>query len=80
MPIRSRNARSRLRGIVAEHGDRAGVGAAVAFEDLDQGRLAGAVGAEQREHLAARHGQVHAVERAWLAVGLAQAANPDGVD
>ena len=43
-----------LAGVVAEHGDRAGVRAAVAFEDLHQGRLAGAVGAEQREHLAAR--------------------------
>ena len=63
------------RGVVAEHGDAAGVGAAVAFEDLDQRRLAGAVGAEQREHLAARDRQVHAVERA-VAVGLAQAADP----
>ena len=30
-----RNARSRLRGVEAEHADLAGVGAAVAFEDLD---------------------------------------------
>ena len=53
---------------------------AVAFEDLDHRRLAGAVGPEQREHLAARHREVHAVERGQLPVGLAEAADPDGVE
>ena len=51
--MRSRNARSRSAGVVAEHADLAGVGAAVALEDLEQGGLAGAVGAEQGEQLAA---------------------------
>ena len=51
-----------LARVVAEHRDLAGVGLAVAFEDLDHRRLAGAVGAEQREHLAAGHREVHAVE------------------
>jgi hypothetical protein len=64
---------------VAEHAHLAGVGLAVALEDLDQRRLAGAVGPEQREHLAARDGQVHAVERDALAVRLAQIPDADGV-
>ena len=66
-------------GIVAENRDGAGVGAAVALEDLDQGRLAGAVGSEQGEHLAAGDGQVDAVERDVAVVGLAEASHPDGV-
>ncbi len=66
-------------GIVAEDGDGAGVGAAVALEDLDQGRLSGAVGPEQCEHLAARDGQVHSVERDVPVVGLAEAPHPNGV-
>ena len=58
----------------------AGVGLAVAFEDLDHRRLAGAVGAEQREHLAAGHREVHAVEGGQVPVALAEAADPDGVE
>ena len=42
----------RARGILAEHRHVAGVALAVALEDLDRGRLAGAVRAEQAEHLA----------------------------
>ena len=38
--------------VEAEHAHRAGVGPAVALEDLDRRRLARAVGAEQAEHLA----------------------------
>ena len=41
------------RGVVAEHADGAGVGRAMALEDLDERGLAGAVGPEQREQLAA---------------------------
>ena len=65
-------------GVEAEHPDIASVGAAVALEDLDERGLAGAVGAEQGEHLAAAHGEVDAVERLHAVVGLAHAANLDG--
>ena len=66
-------------GIEAEHPHLAGVGAAMALEDLDQRGLAGAVGAEHGEHLAAAHGEVEAVERLHPAViGLAHAADLDG--
>ena len=44
-------------------------------EDVDQGRLAGAIGAEQAEHRATRHRQIDAFER--LLVRLAAAAAID---
>ena len=48
-------------------------------EDVDQRRLAGAVGAEQPEDLAARHVEADAVERALAArIGLLQVADRDG--
>ena len=53
-------ARSCLAGVEAEHADLAAVRAAVALEDLDRRRLAGAVRPEQREDLAARDAQVDA--------------------
>ena len=62
-------------GIEPEDAQLAGVGAAVAFEDLDERGLAGAVRAEHREHLAAADGEVEAVERLHAAVGLAHAAH-----
>ena len=65
-------------GVEAEDAHVAGVGAAVAFEDLDERGLAGAVRAEQREHLAAADLEVDAVERLHAVVGLAQAADADG--
>src|SRR5690606_6334935 len=47
-------------------------------EDVDQGRLAGAVGAEQAENLAARHFEADAVERALASlVGLLEIADRD---
>ncbi len=42
-------------------------------------RLAGAVRAEQREHLAFAHGEGHAVERLHLAVVLAEVGDGDRV-
>ena len=51
-PIRSRNARLHAARVEAEHLDLAGVAVAVALEDLDGRRLAGAVRAEQAEDLA----------------------------
>ena len=50
------------RRVEAEHRDRAAVGAAQALQDLDGGRLAGAVGAEEAEQLAAAHGEGDAAE------------------
>ena len=52
-PIRSRQSPPALRRVDAEHLDLARVALAVALEDLDRRRLAGAVRAEQAEDLAA---------------------------
>ena len=46
-------------------------------DDLDQGRLAGAVVAEDAGHLAGVHGQVDAFEGADGAVGLADVFHLD---
>ena len=54
----------------ARHGRPARVGARERGEDLHGGRLAGAVGAEQREHAAGGDLDGQAVERADVAVGL----------
>ena len=63
----------RLAGDV-EAGDAgaAAVGREQGGEDADRGRLAGAVGPEQAEHGAGGDPQVDPVERAHVAVGLAQ--------
>jgi hypothetical protein len=45
----------RHRGIAAEHADLAAVTRAIALEDLDRRRLAGAVGPEKPEDLAVAH-------------------------
>ena len=63
MPIRSRKARSRRAGSKPRTSTSPASALAVALEDLDQGGLAGAVGPEQGEHLAAADGEVDAVER-----------------
>ena len=62
----------------AEDGDRAGVGPGEAEQHVDGGRLARAVRAEQRHHLARRDHQVDPVDGADLAVVLAQAGQHDG--
>jgi hypothetical protein len=67
-----------VRRILAEHGHFPAAAATLAFEDLDRGGLARAVGAEQREHLARLDVQVHAVHGGFALILLAQAANPDG--
>ena len=69
--------RERSPGIEAEHADLALGALAVTLEDLDRRRLAGAVGPEQPEHLAAAHLEVDPADRLELAVGLAQAADLD---
>ena len=48
-----------------------------AGEDLDQRRLAGAVGADQRAHLAGHDGEVGVAQRDEVAVDLGQ---PDAAD
>ena len=75
--MRRRSARERARGIVAEHRHLAAVARAVALEDLDGGGLAGAVGPEQPEHLAAAHLDVDPAHGLVLAVALAQVAHLD---
>ena len=64
-------------GVEAEHLGAAGAGADQVHEDADRGGLAGAVGAEETEDLAARHGQVDAIERAHVAVRLDEALKAD---
>jgi hypothetical protein len=49
-----------------------------AGEDLDQGRLAGAVLTDQRRHLAGRHVQRHRVQRGRLPEMLADAEGVKG--
>src|SRR4051794_23915682 len=61
-----------LLGVVAEDRHDAARAAPVALEHLDGRRLAGAVGAEEPEDLAAGDLEVHAAHRLVAAVGLAQ--------
>ena len=77
MPTRSRSARGAALGVVAEHGDDAARAGAVALEDLDGRRLAGAVGAEQAEDLAGGDLEVDAAHGLMVAVGLVQVADED---
>ena len=69
--------RSAVRGVGAEHVDVAAVARAVALEDLGGRGLAGAVGAEQGEHLAAHDVEVDAVDGLRLAVRAAHAPGAD---
>ena len=62
----------------AEDGDAAAVALAVALEDLDRRRLAGAVRAEQAEDLALLDLEADAANGLDLAVRLAQVADGDG--
>ena len=64
-------------GVEAEHGHAAARARAVALEDLDRRRLAGAVGPEQAEDLAAPDGEGDAAHGGLLAVGLAQVLDLD---
>ena len=63
------------RRVLSEDGDRAPVALAVALEDLDGRRLAGAVGAEEAEDLARGDLEADAPDRLHLPVGLAQLGN-----
>src|SRR5262249_2510288 len=63
----------------AEHLDLAGVAGTVPLQDLDRGRLAGAVGTEERVHLAGLDGQVDAADGDAITVPLVQSSDPDRV-
>jgi hypothetical protein len=68
-----------LPGHMAEHPGRAAGGRDDPGEQLEEGRLAGAVGAEQGHELAAVHGEVHAaqgLDHAARAVEQAPHARP----
>ncbi len=65
-------------GVDPEDRHLAAVALAVALEDLDDGGLAGPVGAEQGEHLTAPHLEVDAPDRLEAPVGLGQTPNRDG--
>src|SRR3984885_4087457 len=67
--------RRRVPRVGAEYLDGALAGLAKAFEDLDGRRLAGAVGTEEGEDLAAAHLEVDPANRLLVSVALAQAAN-----
>ena len=61
----------------ALHPQLALVVALAAGEDLDQGRLAGAIGAEQCDNFTREYLQVHLIECAMCSKSLAEAAYPD---
>ena len=65
------------RGVIPEHRHLAAVARAVPLEDLHGRGLAGAVGPEQPEHLAAPHLDVDPAHGLVLAVALAQVAHLD---
>ena len=64
-------------GIVSEHAHLAAVALAVALEDLDRRRLAGAVRAEEAEDFARLDREVDPAHRLEVPVRLAQAADLD---
>jgi len=70
-------ARRRAPRIVAEHLDLARAGLAKALQDFDRRRLAGPVGAEEGEDLAAPDLQVDPADRLVVVVALAQPADRD---
>ena len=65
--------------LLAGHEDAAGVGLVEAAEDLDQGRLAGAVVADQPEHLAPVQVQVDVGQGGDPAEALDDVLDPEGL-
>ena len=74
-PTRSRQAPPALAGSTPRHVTSPSVRVPEAFEDLDGGGLAGAVGAEEGEDLAAVHLEVDAADRFVGAVALDEPAD-----
>ena len=68
---------ARVRRVDSQHLDLARVALAVALEDLDRGRLARAVRAEQAEDLAALDLEADPADRLELAVRLAEVSDAD---
>ena len=66
--------------IEAEQLDLAGVGVGEAFADLDGGGLAGAIGAEQAEALAAVDFEIEAIDGDHIGEGFAQGAEEERRD
>jgi hypothetical protein len=62
----------------AEHLDVAAIGLQQAFQDLDRRRLAGTIGTEQAEALAALHGKREAVDGPHVTVAFVQIGATDG--
>ena len=77
MPIRALKLAAAALRVLAEHAHVSAVPPPVALEDLDRGRLAGAVGAEEREDLAGLDGEGEPVQDLALPVGLAEARDGD---
>ena len=77
MPIRSRIPELVVLRVEAEHRDLAGGAGAIALEDLDDRRLAGAVGAQEPEDGSPRDREVDAGDGLVTVVGLAQTADPN---
>ena len=75
VPVR----RATGRGIEAQDAHVSRVAVAITLEDLDRGRLPGAVGAEQREDLALVHREVDAAYRVDCCVRLPQPLHLDDV-
>ena len=67
-----------LLGIETQHADLATGPRSVAFQDLDGRRLAGSIGPQEREHLAAFDAEVDAGNGLQRAVRLAQPLDLDG--
>src|SRR6185295_2468071 len=66
------------RRILPEDPDRAGVGAPIAFDDLDGRGLAGSVRAEHRDDLARRDVHRHVLDDGPPSVSLGQPIYEDG--
>src|SRR2546428_2741491 len=66
-----------VRNVDSQHGGRAALRPAKAFEKLYQGGLAGAVGAEDSEDLTATGVEGCAGERLEVPIGLPQLLDPD---
>jgi hypothetical protein len=76
-PLTQRPAAGPVAGIGAEHFDAPGVSGAESLQDLQDGGLAGAVRAEQRENLPAGDGEAHPAHGLHSAITLPQSRRHD---
>ena len=61
--------------LAAGEDDAPGIGAVVTGDDVDERRLARAIGSDQPENLAATHLDIHTCERLHAGEGLADAGS-----